>query len=196
MVSSLINLSDEQLVEALRLGDEKAFAEIFRRHWKKIYHIAYQKIGSEILAEELVHELFLTLWEKRCTIAINNLVPYLVTAIKHRVISQIRTQVVHKKYWDYYKTIFRETDDVTDKQVEYNELLNVLENGVSELPEKSRQVFQLNRIQGRSISEIAAALNVSEKAIEYHLTRSLKYLRVHLKDFILPSILLLLRSVF
>jgi RNA polymerase sigma-70 factor (ECF subfamily) len=53
------------------------------------------------------------------------------------------------------------------------------------LPNKTKTVFQLNRLEGRSIPEIAAALNLSEKAIEYHLTRSLKKLRVHLKDFIL-----------
>lgn len=51
------------------------------------------------------------------------------------------------------------------------------------LPQKTKKVFQLNRLEGRSVPEIANVLNLSEKAIEYHLTRSLKHLRVHLKDF-------------
>jgi RNA polymerase sigma-70 factor (family 1) len=180
-----IEHSDEQLLVALKQGDENAFAEIFSRHWGKVYAIAYQKLRSQVLAEELVQDLFFTVWEKRNTLLINNLEPYLITSIKHRIISHIRSQVVERKYWDYYKNTFSHIESITEKDVEYNELVNALENGIDDLPEKSKQVFTLNRMQGRSVSEIATLLNVSEKAIEYHLTRSLKQLRLHLKDFIL-----------
>ncbi len=182
--------SDVTLLEGLRSGNELAFSEIFKLHWKKVYRIAFLKLRSEELAEELVQDLFLTLWEKRETLEITNLGPYLSTAIKHRIISHIRKQLVHQKYWVYYKTTFTETEAVTEKDVEYNELLNQFENGLFDLPEKSKKVFKLNRLEGRSIPEIANMLNLSEKAIEYHLTRSLKQLRLHLKAFILPSIIL------
>jgi RNA polymerase sigma factor (sigma-70 family) len=52
------------------------------------------------------------------------------------------------------------------------------------LPKKAKRIFQLNRLEGRSISEIAKLLNLSEKAIEYHLTTSVKHLKLLIKDTI------------
>ena len=187
--------NDTTLLESLKLGDQSAFCEVFKRHWKKLYRIAYQKLRSEAIAEELVQDLFLNLWEKRETLNISDLAPYLTTAIKHRIISHIRKQVVHQKYWDYYKRAFTNEDNVTEKDFEYNELLKQFENGLIDLPEKSKKVFKLNRLEGHSIPEIAAMLNLSEKAIEYHLTRSLKQLRIHLKEYILPSIVLFFNAL-
>jgi RNA polymerase sigma-70 factor (ECF subfamily) len=89
---------------------------------------------------------------------------------------------VRKKYWDYYKTFVPQVEDSTEKIVNYNQLLEALEQGMEHLPKKTKTIFQLNRLEGRSISEIAKILNLSEKAIEYHLTSSLKHLRVHLKN--------------
>ncbi len=185
VLNQYIDYSDEELLKALKQSDENAFAEIFRRHWHKAYSAAFQKLRSQVLAEEFVQDLFFTLWEKRSTLLVHNLEPYLITSIKHRIISHIRSQVVERKYWDYYKNTFSHIESITEKDVEYNELVNALEHGIGDLPEKSKQVFTLNRIQGRSVSEIASLLNLSEKAIEYHLTRSLKQLRLVLKDFIL-----------
>ena len=56
--------------------------------------------------------------------------------------------------------------------------------GMEGLPQKTRKVFQLSRLEGRPVAEIAHLLNLSEKAIEYHLMRSLKHLRLHLKELI------------
>ena len=68
--------------------------------------------------------------------------------------------------------------------LEYNDLVHALDEQVKNLPEKTQEVFRLNRLEGRSVSEIARRLNVSEKAIEYHITRSRKELRLLLKDFL------------
>ena len=68
--------------------------------------------------------------------------------------------------------------------IEYNDLARALEEKVKVLPEKTQEVFRLNRLEGRSVSEIANQLNLSEKAIEYHITRSRKELKLLLKDFL------------
>jgi RNA polymerase sigma-70 factor (ECF subfamily) len=62
--------------------------------------------------------------------------------------------------------------------------VKALEEGVKELPEKTQEVFRLSRVEGHSVAEIAKRLNLSEKAIEYHITRSRKELRLYLKDFL------------
>jgi len=91
----------------------------------------------------------------------------------------------------YYKTFIPQKANTTDMAVQYGALLEAIEEGMSRLPEKSQTVFRLNRLEGHSVEEIARLLNLSEKAIQYHLTQSVKKLRVHLKNYILSAAVLL-----
>jgi RNA polymerase sigma-70 factor (family 1) len=175
---------DQELLYAIRSDDEGAFTELFKRYGKVIYKMAYARVRSKIAAEEIVQNLFISLWDKRATLSIDNISSYFYIAVKHKVLNAIESQIVHKKYWDYYKTFIPAHENFTEQAIEFNELLAAIEKRIEHLPEKSKKVFQLNQFEGRSIAEIANTLNLSEKAIQYHLTRSLKELRLHLKQFI------------
>lgn len=179
------NTSEEEILQGLRSGHEDAFEQIFRRYWQRLYKIAYSKIQSHPEAEEIVQNIFSTLWEKRESLLITNLSFYLQTAVRNRSINHIRGKIMHRKYWEYYKNFIPQRNDVTENEVMYDDLSEAMAVAVKGLPEKSRQVFRLNRMEGRSVHEIADLMKLSEKAIEYHLTKSLKYLRIQLKDFIL-----------
>lgn len=176
---------DQELLDAIRHDDEAAFAELFKRYGKEVYKMAYCRVRSKEAAEEIVQNLFISFWDKRTTQSITNISSYFYVAVKHKVLNVIESQIVQKKYWDYYKTFIPRQENLTERTVEFNELLAAIEKRMEYLPEKSKKVFKLNRLEGHSITEIANALNLSEKAIQYHLTRSLKELRLHLKDFIL-----------
>jgi len=167
------------------MNDEKAFAELFKRFWRKAHAMANAKVHSKEVAEEIVQDLFITLWNRRTSLHINNFSSYLYTTIKNKSLNYIEACLVREKYWNYYKKFVPNFDESTEKTVAYDELVEAIENEMNHLPEKSKKVFRLNRLEGHSIPEIANTLNLSEKAIEYHLTRSLKQLRLHLKDFIL-----------
>ena len=71
------------------------------------------------------------------------------------------------------------------------ELSEAIDIATRQLPEKTRQVFRMSRFEEQSVKEIAQTMNISEKAVEYHITKSLKILRLHLKDFILLQLLFL-----
>ena len=174
-----------ELFAAIQQDDEKAFAELFKRYWSKAHIITYSKVRSKEVTEEIVQDIFMTLWDKRTTLVINNVSSYIFTAVKNKSINYIESCLVKQKYWDYYKTFIPQSESTTQYEVDYNALLDAIENGLHNLPEKSKKVFQLNRLEGRSITEIANILNLSEKAIEYHLTRSIKQLKMYLKDFVL-----------
>ena len=182
------NYTEEKLLEAIRLDDEKAFAELFNRHWHKAHVLAYSKVHSKEVTEEIVQDLFMTLWDKRATLSIHNVSSYIYASVKNKALNYIESCIVRKKYWDYYKAFVPQVEDSTEKIVNYNELLEALEHGMEHLPKKTKKIFQLNRLEGRSVSEIAKLLNLSEKAIEYHLTSSLKHLRVHLKNSMIMMI--------
>lgn len=172
------------LLADLRNGCVLAFERLFKRHWEPLYKNAKAKLHSHEEAEEVIQSIFSTLWEKRGTLLITNLTFYLNTALRNRILNIIRDRIPQEKYWNYYKTFFPQQEDATDQVVAFDDLNDAVKLAVRHLPEKSRQVFKLSRLEGRSNAEIANLLKVSEKAIEYHLTKSIKELRVHLKDFI------------
>jgi len=183
--------SDSQLVEGLKAGDQDAFAHIYGIYWHKIFMVAYRKTKSRETAEELVQNLFVNLWNKHEKLQINQLENYLFTCIKNAVIRHYESQVVEQKYLDHRKHLPVPHDRHTEETVSLNELNSALQDGLLKLPEKSRRIFKMSRFENRSTHEIATELNISEKAVEYHITKSLKLLRHLLKDFaaLLPPVL-------
>jgi len=175
--------NESSLLAELREGSVHAFEKIFKRHWESLYGSARTKLRSHEEAEEVIQAIFTNLWEKRESLLITNLTYYLNTALRNRILNMIRDKIPQARYWDYYKVFIPQHQNITDQIVAFDELNDAVELAVKNLPEKSRQVFKLSRLEGRSNAEIATLLKVSEKAIEYHLTKSLKELRVHLKDF-------------
>lgn len=177
--------TDQDDLENLRKGSEEAFERIFKRYWYTLYKTALSKTQSHEEAEEIVQTILFTLWEKRETLVVANLSFYLQTAVRNNILNTIRSKITQRKYWDYYKCFFPSQNETTEHSVVYQDLNDAVEAAVNRLPEKSRKIFRLNRFEGRSTAEIANLLKLSEKAIEYHLTKSLKQLKVHLKDYIL-----------
>lgn len=175
---------DALLLERLRKESVEAFEEIFRKYWHSLYLKARSKAMSHDEAEEIVQSIFSTLWEKRATILITHLPYYLQAAVKNRIIDNIRERSTQQKYCEYYRKFMPQQLAVTEQAYTFTELNGAVEAAIDHLPERSRKVFKLSRLEGRSNAEIAQLLQVSEKAIEYHITKSMRTLRVHLKDFI------------
>jgi RNA polymerase sigma-70 factor (family 1) len=180
-----LHTSDEKLLQDLRLDSEEAFEGIFKKYWQVLLNQARVKLQSQEEAEEIVQNIFSSLWEKRHSQEINNLSNYLQISVRNRIINQIRQKITQRKYWEYYRNFVPMANDETGDAVIYNDLSESVQRAIQKLPQKSQQVFRLSRIEGQSTSEIARRLNLSEKAIQYHLTQSLKSLRLQLKDFIL-----------
>lgn len=187
-LSSYATYTDEELLKEISNDNQHAFAELFKRYWKKAYLLASSKLKSKELGEEIVQDLFIGLWDKRHKLNIIDFDAYIYVCVKNKFLNYIESKLVQDRLWLQYKVFVPKTETL-NLTVEYDDLLDAIEAGMGDLPEKSRRVFQLNRIEGRSIKEIATLLNLSEKAIEYHLTRSLKTLRLHLKDYIISFVL-------
>lgn len=176
--------SDEELLNRIARDDEKAFEILFDRHWEKAHCLAFARLRSKEVTQEIVHDLFLDFWQRRRELRIENFAHYLHVAVKYRTINYIQKQLSRRKHASDYVLQLQDQEEATLRTVEYNELLTALELGVRGLPKKTQEVFHLSRVEGQSVAEIAKQLNLSEKAIEYHITRSRKELRLYLKDFL------------
>ncbi len=177
-------LSDERLLKLLKDSDEKALKEIYLRYWKEIYLAAMKKVRTRNIAEELVQNLFISLWNNRRTSKILQLKSYLYTAIRFQVINFIRSDMIREKYTLQSSMYVAREDNSGESILLTHELSQAIDSAIKSLPAKSRDIFRLNRIEHYTVNEIARDMQLSKKTVEYHITRSIKTMRIFLKDFI------------
>ncbi|MCB2409739.1 sigma-70 family RNA polymerase sigma factor [Hymenobacter lucidus] len=183
---------DAALAEALLRDDELAFAEIYERYWLPLLRLAHRKVGTREGAEEIVQELFLALWNRRREQPILNLSGYLHAAVRYQVLDWLKSRMTHAAYLSYTRRHPAATaDHGTEQALAAADLSMALASSLSVLPLHTREVFRRSRFEHQSVREIAGYLNLSQKTVEYHLTRALKVLRVRLKDFLVLVFVLL-----
>jgi RNA polymerase sigma-70 factor (ECF subfamily) len=180
------------LVARLREGDEKAFRDIYNYYWGKQYDLAFYKLGVKELAEELTQEVFTALWINKASLDPKRPIgPYLYGAMKNQVLNAYRKSLSRNKYLQQSPP--QEITNNTTEQLTYNELNEVIQQQMNQLPEKCREVFTLSRINGFNIQQIAEALDISPKTVNNHLVKALRAMRLGLKDYITILLILSLR---
>lgn len=181
--------SEERILQALSEGDERAFLKIYETYWYKVFLIAYKRLGDKDIAEELTQDLFLKLWDRREELRPQKLANYLFVSIRNSVIDHIHSRLVADRYLDYYKAFNDASRETTEESVAFDDLSRAIEAGLSRLPAKTRDVFKLSRLNSWGHDKIAKHLHLSEKTVGYHLTKSLKFMRTYLREYLLIAAL-------
>ncbi len=173
--------SDTELIGLLKSGDRTAFTEIFNRYQSLLYIFAYKKIGEREEAKDLIHELFLTLWEKREDIHIAGTLPaYLFTIIKNKILDLYKHKKVSQRYLDIFQNYLDTNQNATDYLIRHNDLSALIEKEIAGLPTRMREVFELSRKTNLSRKEIANELNLSEQTVKSHMHHALRILKTKL----------------
>ena len=180
--------TDEQLLERLSKGDRNAFTQLYNRYWDKLFAVAMHRLNDQEEAEEVVQEVFLSLWQRRLTLKLTHtLRTYLSVAVKYRVINHLDRHYRKKHCMDQLAIGAVTSEESTSCWLTEKELRQQLEKGIRQLPEKCRIVFLMSREENKTYSQIASELDISEKTVEAHMTKALSTLRRTLK---LSSVLL------
>ena len=170
--------NDDELTSLLQSGNEGAFTEIYNRYWDKLYYIAHKLLKDTNAAEEIVQEVFLTLWKKKNTLIIHSLPQYLAAMARYSVYHYIANEKKCKVKED--NVAFINAAAVSEINVDHKILLQIITELSNKLPEKCRLVFQYNKLHDQSLSDVAEKLNMSQKTAEGHLTKALRIIRTNL----------------
>lgn len=178
-------LSDADLIIPFKGGCEHAFKEIYQRYWFQVYQVAYRKVHHKELAEELTQNLFVELWRRRTNVEIRSLSAYLFGSLRYSIINHYKSLLIQENYHNYIKASsnFGVVNNA-DYLLMLHELSEALDKGVALLPKKTAEVFRMSRMEHRSVKDISQQLNISEKAVEYHITQSLKSIRFYLREYL------------
>lgn len=185
-------LADEVLLKFLKISDELAFKELYLRYWRNLYYSALNKINSKEVAEDIVQSVFTDLWEKREKHSIQNIPAYLDTSVKYQAINYIKSAISKKTHLANIGEKQKTEESATELMLLVQELNTAIDKAINQLPEKTQMIFRLSRFERQSNKDISRMMDLSEKAVEYHISQSLKSLRFYLKDFMFVDLLVLL----
>ena len=175
-------ISDTALISLLKQADAHAFAELFSRYHHPLYLHAMRMLGDSDGAKDIVQDVFAAAWSKRDQLAITSSVnAYFYAAIKNRILNFIAHQKVVSKYEDSMDNFFSQGIAYTDNQVREKELIRIIDQEISLLPPKMREVFELSRNEELSYKEIAERLQISENTVKKQAQRAIKILRLKIK---------------
>lgn len=173
-------------------GSKKAFNQLFDLYWEKLFATAFSKLQDYDLAEELVQNLFVEIWEKRSQIDIKTSIQnYLFASLKYKIFRVINNQSKFDGLAEYKMQNVNQVDEYID----FTELQDLLESSISILPEKCQIIFKLRKLEDKSVKEISLELNLSESTINNQLTKANKIVRENLaKVYSLSSLTIFLIS--
>jgi RNA polymerase sigma-70 factor (family 1) len=159
-----------------------AFEALYKKYWYQLYCVACKYTTSAPDAEELVQNLFEKIWRNRATLQVKNWGAFLTVSLRNMVIDFHRQQAVKDKFLQNYHPA--SPSGTLEDELDQEQLLVLIENHLHELPEKTQTIFKLSRYEHKSVKEIAGHMHLTEKAVEYHITKSIKLLRQHLRNYL------------
>lgn len=171
-------LDDFELIELLKGGDESAFAEIYSRYAENMAGFACSKLYSLEDARDLIHDLFVKLWENRKQVAVSsNLKTYLYLLVRHRIIDKIRKNITREEYADGLKSLRYAYHNSIEQKIYLKELEDTIEKSLNELSPRVKEIYQMSRVEELSIKEIAEKLGLAEQTVKNQLSTALKHLQ-------------------
>jgi RNA polymerase sigma-70 factor (ECF subfamily) len=177
-------VTDAALLAGLRRGESTAFDTIFREWYPRLVLIADRIVAERQVAEDLAQEVFLELWRRRETLALETTVhAYLLQSVRNRSLNHLRhAQVRRRSAPDVVE--MSGTPTAADAHAVAGELAVAIEQAMQSLTPRCREVFLLSREKGFRYAEIALALGVSVKAVEAQMGKALRVLREQLAPWL------------
>lgn len=176
-------LDNESIIrQAIQKNPVEGFELLFKRYYQPLCSHAIRYVYSKQIAEDLVSEIFATMWSKGLYKNINqsSFRTYLYQALRNSIYNYLDKEFRHH---EHHKKIIGTTDltiDINTPQtiLLFDELVLKIQAAISSLPTQCQKVFILSRVDSKKNNEIAKELDIKIKTVEAHLTKALLALRL------------------
>lgn len=173
--------------------ENKDFSQIYQKNYRRSFLFAKSYVHNDLAAEDIAVESILKYWQ--ALTSDNNAViteALLLTIIKNKALDYLRHEAVHQ-------TTVADLTDMNQRELNLristleacdpeeifsSEIQSIVTKTLSQLPQQTREIFEMSRFDHKSVKEISIITGLSAKSIEYHITKSLKALRISLKDYL------------
>ncbi len=195
VVHTYKSTSEKQLVEQVAKDDEYAFTLLFYAYKDKLYSFCLRYTKSKELAEEIVQETFMKIWEGR-----RQLKPelcfgaYLYRITRNILFNYLKRVTIERKIKEQILYTEPKNHQQTEQSIQLADIETLLQKVIAQLPPQRQTIFRLSRIEGLSHDEIAQKMNLSPNTVKVQMSKALKFLRTYLLGHI-HHIFLILKSI-
>ncbi|MFV1976994.1 MAG: RNA polymerase sigma-70 factor [Candidatus Scalindua sp.] len=173
------------ILYSIRSGDEKAFELLFKAHYPTLCCYARKYLDDFDQAEGIVQEMFFHFWQKRKKVEIStSLEAYLFQSVRNACLNYLKHLKIREQYKLANNEEIRQKEQEIHDSVVAPELRERIENVIDQLPSERKKIFKMTRYEELKYKEIAVKLNISVKTVEAQMSKALKFLRLHLSDYL------------
>lgn len=173
-------------------GYSNTLIKCYEVYYRRTYLFAKSYVHDQWIAEDIASEAFAKLWEVMEKNKIRHPVTFLFAIVKNKSIDYLRHECIRQEAYSRIsetsiKDLLMQTSNLKDCEPEnlYSEdIMNIVNETLKILPDRTREIFLMHRFQDLPKDEIAEKLNLTTKGIEYHIAKTLKVLRISLKDYL------------
>lgn len=178
-----------ELFDGIQNGDSDAFEYVFKTYYPRLRNYAQRFVSDKDDLEDIVQNCFSKLWERRQQVTFISISALLFTMVRNGCLNYLKHQALVGGYEtrslsnmagaeELYSTDMKGS---ADSDTLYHELSAQIEQVMSQLPPRCREIFTMSRFEGMKNREIAERLDISVKVVEKHITKALAAFRTHLK---------------
>ena len=178
-------------------GDHDAFRQLFDLYADRLHAAVYNYTKSRFVAEELVQEVFIRLWNHRAHLKeVEAPTAYLYRVVFNSINTYLKRTANERRILDRAQAWISSDQNEPLQQLEANEMGRIITAAVERLPARKKIIYYLSREQGLSYQEIAEQLHISPNTVKNHLVEAMKLLRGYLKDHALGLLIVLILQAF
>lgn len=183
--------NESELISMLQQGDQQALSALYYLHVKQLKYYAQRTAQSPFLAEDIVHDTFVKVWENRLLIdPLRPFKPYLFTIAKRNLLNMLKRAQHETAIMSEIRKYSSDDENTTELQVDYNESNALITEAISSLNGQVKEVFVRCRIQGLTYRQTAQELGITESTVNKHMNRALTLIREYISTKNAVSVLL------
>lgn len=180
------------------------FDRLFLQYKQAFVDIAFSYVRERMVAEDLVTDSFLTFWNKRAEITDENIPAYILTIVKNRCLSFLRSETQHQRVRDGIARRWTNIRQATLHSLEYSdpktlfltEVETIVEQQLEAMPATMRRIFIDHRYRDMTYRQIAATYGLSTNQVDFEIRKATRLLRLALKDYLIVLLIILNSSIF
>ncbi|SMD11220.1 RNA polymerase sigma factor [Pedobacter nyackensis] len=172
------NYSEKKLLNLLAQGDANALSSLYYLHVKQLNYFVLRTAKSSALAEDVVHDTFIKVWENREKIDCEQqFKPYLYTIARRHLLNLLKRAQHEVNIMEEIKKSTVSEENATELLIDYTESSSIFMEAINSLPVQRKEVFIRCRIQGLTYKQAAEELGVSESTVNNQMVKALKTIR-------------------
>lgn len=169
---------EKDLLTRISSGDTRAFSVFFHQYSPKVYSYALKLVKSENLAEEIVQEVFVKIWNLETQLRdIEHIDAYLRTVTRNHTFKVLRRIALEIKTSRMLGSNYQEDHNETEEYIIFKDSEKILNQAIEKLPPQQKLVYSLCHQEGLKYEEVAEKLNISKLTVKTHMQHALRFLR-------------------